>query len=394
MEKIKKRIMATASLHHLFNDGSVVVLPTIFPILLKETELLNDYSGIGDMMMIGLFVAVGFQLLLGHSARRHHSRYYLAADALLVGIFLLLMTLARSYLMLVLFFLGVRMGTSIYHPVGIAWISHTFRGKNLDRAMGVQSASGNVGVLIAFTTTGLLVHYFGWKAPLYGWGVFNLLAVAGGLALSRGAIERDAAEAPREKVSWRETFGTVGRFVPMILLSGTCWGISVNYASSLLNRGLGISMDRTGVILGFWMAAGTAAAFFYGHVSGKLNRTRTIILAYSVMLISSLVLGRSENAPLTTAAFIIYGTALFTTYPANLSFVGNTVKGKNRTAAFSLVSNIMIIGNSTFSFIAGRMSDRFGIHSPFLLISAFSFALIAYVAIMKRNGGIGSGDSA
>lgn len=385
--------MATAALHHLFNDGSVVVLPTIFPILLKETELLNDYSGIGNMMMVGLFVAVGFQLLLGHSARRRHSRYYLAADAFLVGISLLLMTLAQNYLMLVLFFLGVRMGTSIYHPVGISWISHTFRGRNLDRAMGVQSASGNVGVLIAFTTTGVLVHYFGWRAPLYGWGVFNLLAVAGGLILSRGAIDRNVTEAPREKVSWRETFGTVGKFIPMILLSGTCWGISVNYSSSLLNRGLGISMDRTGVILGFWMAAGTAAAFFYGYVSGKLDRIRTIILAYSVMVISTLVLGLSDNAALTTVFFIVYGTALFTTYPANLSFVGSTVKGRNRTAAFSLVSNIMIIGNSIFSFIAGRMSDRFGIHSPFLSISAFSFVLIAYVAIMKRAGGMRPADN-
>lgn len=388
MESYKKRVMATASLHHLCNDGSVVVLPTIFPILFSSGHLIHRYSDIGTMIMIGLVVAILFQHVIGHNAKCNHSRFYLAADALLVGISLVLMTLSKNFAMLVIFFIGVRMGTSIYHPVGISWISHVFTGGKLDKAMGVQSASGNIGVFLAFTTTGLLAEHFGWKAPLYIWGGINMLAVGIGLAISKGT-KLDALEAvSKEKISWKQTFGTIKKYIPLMILSGMCWGITINYAPSLLNHSLGISIGKTGTILGFWMVAGTLSAFFYGNISGKLGRVKAVSIAYITIFAMTLIITLSRSPALTAASLMIYGIVLFLTYPANLSFVGSDVSGRNRTAAFSIVSNMMIISNSISSFVAGFLSDRFSIHFPFVLISAFSLLLLGYVTIMRKKGRI------
>jgi MFS family permease len=371
-------------LHHLCNDASVVALPAIFPILYREGVLIRRYSDIGTTILIGLAVAILFQLIIGHHVKRRHYRCCLALDALIVGISLLLMTLSRNYLMLVLFFVGVRVGTSVYHPVGISWISSTFAGRNLDRAMGIQSAFGDIGVLAAFISTGFLAQYLGWRIPLLLWGVLNLSAVAIGLSFSRGTNEPVRPQPEEERVSWIETINQLKSFMPVILLGGMAWGVTLGYAPSLFNHRHGISMSGTGIILSCWMAAGAVSSFLYGKISDLLGRHRTITIAYVVVVVTSLTLGLSGNAHLAIGAFVVYGTALFVTYPAILSFVGSTVGEKNRTAAFSLVSTIQILGNSTFAFVSGFLSDAYGINTPFILLSGATVLSVIYITLFLR----------
>jgi MFS family permease len=134
------------------------------------------------------------------------------------------------------------------------------------------------------------------------------------------------------------------------------------------------------------MAAGTLSAFMYGRVSASLGRARTLVYAYIVIMIVSVVFGLGRNIPLAIGAFALFGIALFSTYPANLSFIGSRVEERHRTAAFSLASNIMIIGNSIFSFVSGRISDRFGINAPFLLLGVMTVIVLAYLVVMVRTG--------
>ncbi len=392
MERIKRRILSTVVLHHFCNDASVVALPAIFPVLYTQKTLIKRYSDIGTVILIGLVVAIFFQLIIGHNVKRRHYRRLLVLDAAIVGISLLLMTLSRNFLMLVLFFIGVRIGTSVYHPVGISWISHTFRGGRLDRAMGFQSAFGDLGVLAAFASTGLLAQFYGWRAPLLLWGIINIAAVAASLIISRGTEALEASqEREEERVSWRETFGKLRTFIPVIILGGMAWGVTLGYAPSLFNHRLGISMSQTGTILSCWMAAGAAVSFLYGKIAQVLGRHSTIMIAYVVIVLTAITIGLSSNSSLTIGAFIVYGVALFITYPAILSFVGSTVDEKNRTAAFSLVSTIQIVGNSSFAFISGFLSDAYGINTPFLLLGAATLLSVIYLAIIMRTRKITAG---
>ena len=388
----KRRLLGSIALHHACNDASTIVLPMIFPVLLKQKLLIHSYSDIGNMVLVGLVIAVLFQAFVGQFAKTRHSRYYLAIDAILVGTSLILMTLSTSYWMLVVFFIGVRMGTSIYHPVGISWIAHIFSGKDLDRAMGFQSAFGNIGVLLAFASTGFLAQHYGWQAPLFLWGAINIIAVAIGLYLSRNAYGKGEIEQQiedeKEPLSWTKAFHGIKSFIPIMILGGLAWGITVNYAPSLLNHRLGVPMSATGMIMGCWMAAGTLSAFMYGRVSARLGRARTLVYAYIVITVVALVFGLGRSVPLAIGAFAIFGMALFSTYPASLSFIGSSVEPRNRTAAFSLASNIMIIGNSIFSFVSGRISDSYGINAPFLLLGGMTIIVLAYLVIMIRTGRI------
>ena len=134
------------------------------------------------------------------------------------------------------------------------------------------------------------------------------------------------------------------------------------------------------------MATGTLSAFMYGKISTRLGRARTLVYAYLVITVVAIIFGLGRNIPLAIGAFALFGIALFSTYPANLSFIGSSVEPRNRTAAFSLGSNIMIIGNSIFAYISGKISDTYGINAPFLLLGGMTMIILAYLALMIRSG--------
>ena len=391
MNTRQRRILGAVSLHHATNDASVVALPTIFPLLYSQGVLIKRYSDIGTLMLVGLFIAVLSQIFIGHHVKGRHYRYFLALDALIVGVSLILMPLSHNYAMLLLFFIGVRLGTSIYHPVGISWISKTFSNSGIDRAMGFQSAFGDIGVLAAFASTGFLTDRFGWQAPLVMWGCVNIIVMATGLSISRGTSDRVAPDDEHEQVSWRETICGIRYFIPMLLLGGLAWGVTLGYAPSLLNHKLGISMRYTGIILGAWMAAGALASLSYGRISAMIGRPRTIMIAYAMTIVIALTIGLSNDTALTVTAFILYGMSLFIIYPAILSYVGSSVSAKNRTATFSAVSNFQILGNSIFAFVAGFLSDAFGIHTPFLLLGGATCLVVVYLAFILARGKIHPG---
>ena len=377
---------------HACNDGSVVILPAVFPVLYNRQYLITRYSDIGTMIMLGLGVAIVSQALIGHFSKPRQTRYYLAADALLVGVSLLLMTTSTSYLTLVLFYAGIRLGTSIYHPVGVSWVSHSFQGNELDRAMGIQSAFGNIGVMLAFTSTGFLLDSFGWQMPLFIWGGLNLTVLAAGLLVSRKTVSAqevlEQKESERQPVSWPKAFRHMRAFIPMMLLGGLAWGIMLNYSPSLLNHRLGMSMSKTGMILGGWMCAGTFAALMYGRLTAVLSRRRTLIGAYALMASAAFVLGTAKNVPLIVIAFVSFGLALFTTFPSILSFVSLMLAPRDRTAGFALSANVNIIGNSIFAYISGHISDSFGIQAPFLLLGSITAMVLIYMSVLLRTGRI------
>lgn len=388
MDNRKKRMLATVSIYHACNDGSSVALPAIFPILYTQGLLIKDYTAIGTIVLSGLAVAVVAQSFVGHYVRPRHSRYFLALDALIVGISLLLMTLSSNFGMLVLFFIGMRLGTSIYHPVGISWVSHTFGKTSLDKAMGIQSAFGNIGVLLAFTSTGFLAHHFGWKMPLYIWGLINLLAVPVGLMLSTGTVNRDEIAEERkvekEPVSWITAFRELKVFIPLTLLGGLAWGIIINYSPSLLHHRLGLPMSSTGMVLGCWMSAGTIAALMYGRTITWLGRCRTILAAFAIITVTAFILAFGTSLTVIIPAFALLGLALFTTYPAVISFISSTVRKRNQTAGFAINANVAIGGNSVFTFVSGHLSDAFGIQTPFLLLGSASIFILIYISAMIR----------
>jgi MFS family permease len=385
MDAKQKKILGAVAVFHVFNDASVVTLPTIFPILYTQGYLIKRYADIGTLILAGLAVAILFHFFVGHWAKGRHYRTLLFLDVLTVGLFLWLTPYARSFGMLILFYIGVRIGSSIYHPVGVSWVTNSFRGAIFDRAMGIQSAFGDVGVLAAFLGTGYLAQHYGWSVPLHVWGALCVAGAFAGLLLSRGTNGADDAGDESEPVSWSETIRDQRHFIVPAVVSGVAWGITMAYGPSLLNHRLGAPMSLTGIILGGWIAAGVVASLTYSRIAGHIGRDGVLILGFSVTAATTCLIGITTNLVLAAALIAIFGYALLLTFPALLTLVGASAKSRNRTAAFSLIANLQILGNAVFAFMAGFMSDAWGIHSPFIMLGALSLIVAIYAAALRTR---------
>jgi MFS family permease len=380
---MKKKILLTASLFHMLNDAASVITPTIFPILYSQAFLITRYSQIGLLSNIGLFTTLIVQFLAVRLSYKYEYRTLLLVSGAGICAATALVPLSRTFGMLVLFFVFIRVFTSFYHPVIIAWVSKSMAGsgKELDDAMGIQSGSGNVGVMLAYLTVGYMAQRWTWKMPLYAWSLFGIVIIILGLMAVRGVSSRNADHAPKLGVrSWWQSLLSVKRYIPGFFFGGMGWSVTVYFAPSLLNHRFAIPMGRTGLFLALWIGLGTITGYGYGAWSRRFGRKKIFLLSLGGAAVCLFVLGFAPVKGLAVAALVLFGGFLLMTYPSLHTFVGSTVPAEGQTQAFSWVSNIQLISGALVSLVSGFLSDALGIQFPFILTGILTLGIFAFYA--------------
>jgi MFS family permease len=377
---MKKRILMSASFFHAMTDAATVVIPTVFPILYSRKFLITSYSQIGLLSNLGLVATVLVQFLVVRVSYKLEYRTLLLASGLGICATMALIPFARTFAVLLLLFLLLRIASSFYHPVMIAWISksRTGAGKELDDAMGIQSGSGNLGVILAYLTVGFMAQRWTWKTPLFAWSLFGLVLGAVGIVILRG-ISSKAAERPSlSPASWARSLEGIKRYIPGFFFGGMGWSVTVYYAPSLLNHRFGVPMGRTGLFLALWIGMGTITGYGYGVWSRRFGRKRVFLTSLGGATVSLFLIGFARHQALAVAGLVAFGGFLLMTYPSLHTFVGSTVPEGGQTQAFSWVSNIQLLSGAVVSLGAGFLSDAVGIQFPFVLTGVLTLAVFLF----------------
>jgi MFS family permease len=376
-----RRILVSSSLFHALNDAATVAVPMVFPILYTQRFIIHSYSQIGLLSNFGLLTTLLFQVLVVHLSRKVEYRYLLGTSFLGICLTLLLIPLSSSYFWLFFLYLIFRVFDSFYHTVGMAWVSRTHPRQAIDLAMGVQSGSGMFGVFLAFLTFGYLAQSSDWQWPLRVWaGACFLLGLLSFLLIRNHPFPKDTASR-LDLSSWVDTARLVRRHIPGFLFGGASWAVTIYFAPSLLHHKFAISMGRTGLFMAVWIGIGTMTTYLFGPISRKFGRARAFKVGLAGASLSLLLVGLSPRPGPAVLGLFIFGTFLFLIFPALQSFVGNTCPETSQPQAFSLVSNLQMLAGALISLLSGFLSDRFGISSPFVVISvlgAAAFVLSAF----------------
>jgi MFS family permease len=88
------RLLWMISFHHACNDGTLMALVALIPILVEEMNL--SYYEVG-VLGFGLIITVVVQYVVGRFADRIFSRYLLEIGALLMGASFLLLLLVSDF---------------------------------------------------------------------------------------------------------------------------------------------------------------------------------------------------------------------------------------------------------------------------------------------------------
>lgn len=380
-------ILFANSIFHLTNDGAVTViagqitvLQSLFAFGPFETGLLTGTA---------LLVTAVFQVLFGAMSDRRDPSRFLPLGILILGVGTLFVASATSFLLLVVIVAVSRIGASFYHPVGIAWIGREFQGEALDRSMGFQSSFGDTGVILGMATSALIAVSWGWQSPFLLWGGINLAAVALGVWLVRGRHypPKDAAD----RREYRSLLRDVRPWLFPLSLVGAGFSIVTAFGPPLLKYKFGLGDASASVSIALWILAGAIVAFFFGRVSKRFGRFRTLAASYALFSTACFVGAAAGELAIVLAAFWTLGSALFVTYPALFAFASETSQERLRGTAFGVILGFQLLGGSLGSYAAGSLAASLRTTldlewtAPFYLLGALVLAGFVYLFAIRRK---------
>jgi len=377
------RLLWAISFHHLCNDGTLMALIALIPILVNEMDL--SYYDVG-LLGFGLVITVVVQYGVGRVADRRFSKILLEAGAGLMASSFLLLLLVNDFAGLFAAVIAMRIGAAFYHPVGTSWISRAFGGSRLDTALGVQSGVGNLGVIIAWISSGYLGEFYSWKAPCVLWAGLNLSAIAIGMLVIRETGMKPSQFAKRERTSSRLTFRKIGILSIPIMTGGALYQVTSYFGPLNLTKNGEWSAAGADLMFAFWIAVGTITSYYFGAISARFDRTWLLKLAYSVSCASVLLLAVANQWYFVAAILAVYGALLFVTYPAIFAFVIEATSDNERGTAFGILFGLQLGGGAATVYGCGALADVLG-NPAYSFVVVFVMASLSTVALFSWEKG-------
>jgi len=365
-----KRLLWAICYHHLCNDGTLMALIALLPILVEEMGI--SYYEVG-LLGFGLIITVVVQYGVGKFADRQSSKLLLEAGAVLMALSFLLLLLVDDFPGLFAAVIVMRVGGAFYHPVGTSWITRAFGGPQLETALGVQSGVGNLGVIIALVSSGYLGEYYSWKAPCILWAGLNLAAVAIGTLVIRETGVRPSQLSQGERIHSRLTLQKIGVLSIPIMTGGALYQVTSYFGPLNLTKNGEWSASSADVMFAFWIAIGTVTSYYFGAICARFGRSWLLKTGYSVSCASVLLLAVVSQWYLVAAALAVYGAMLFVTYPALFAYVTEATSEKERGTAFGILFGLQLGGGAATVYACGTIADILG--DP-----AYSFVVASVMA--------------
>ncbi len=365
------RLLWMISFHHACNDGTLMALIALVPILVKEMNL--SYYEIG-FLGFGLIITVVVQYAVGRFADRIFSRNLLEIGALLMGASFVLLLFVGDFSGLFLAVISMRIGAAFYHPVGTSWITREYAGKYVETALGIQSGVGNFGVIIALGTSGFLGELFTWKAPCLLWAGLNFAAVLLGLAL----IKEDGIKTRvTKKTSHAPSISTLSKMwflVIPIVAGGALYQVTSLCGPVRLTEGADWSPGNADLIFAMWIGIGTVTSYYFGAMSARFGKKRLLLAGYLVSAIAVVILAFALDWYVIGPVLLVYGAFLFVTYPALFSIINEVTDESERGTAFGLLFGFQLGGGAVMVYICGIVADA--LNNP-----DYAFAIVAILAV-------------
>jgi len=391
----KQQILSTVSLFHGFNDGAISVIPLLFPIFKIIFDL--SYTQIGAITSGGLAISLISQLCIGRISDKKNYRTLLSTGILILSASMLFFTTAQGFLTVMLAMFILRFGSSFFHPLGIGLISRTFKKQNLDSAMGIQSGFGDLGAFLAVLTTLYIAELKGWQFPFYIWSFCGIIILFTGILLTRSTDEtyfrynqshhqkQTVSEAFRE---WKTMMRKMKVFVPLLIISGAIWGVTVSYLPLYLDETTNLLLPIIGLLVSCWIGIGTIISFFYGRIQHIIGRRKLLTIAYLFTGLSSISIILTPSIPLIIAMIFLLGISSFLTFPALFSFISEATHESKEGKTFGYTFTLQLGGGTVFLFLSGAIADILGIWIPFAFLGISSLFATFLLLITHKQSSI------
>jgi len=280
--------------------------------------------------------------------------------------------------------------SSIYHPVGIAWLvrNSTARGK----ALGINGIFGSVGIASAALTAGALIDAFGWRAAFIVPGAVSLITGAALFVCMRLGLVSEGQVAHRGDPE--PSRGAMVRAFAVLLLTMAIMGIVFQASQAAIPKMFDLRLrdlagDGTfgiGLIVALVYTVGGITQVVGGHLADRYP-LKPIYLGSFVLQVPVLVgiaaLGGVPLIGLTALMVLLTSAAL----PAENLLLARYTPQRHHGLAYG-VKFVLAFGTAPLSIMmVSAIQARTGEFAwLFIVLAGFALAAVLAAALLPGEG--------
>ncbi|OYU29707.1 MAG: MFS transporter [Comamonadaceae bacterium PBBC2] len=275
------KVMGLVGLAHASSHFSHLLLPLLFPILIRDFGW--SYSELGLLSTLFFVVSGVGQASAGFVVDRFGARPVLFASMVLFALACLLASVAQGYAALMGVAVLAGLGNAPFHPVDFTILNQRVSTPRLGYAFSAHGLSGNLGWAVApvfFTGLGAL---WGWREAFVAAAVMYaaLLLL---LWLYRNDLQTEASARPQAGQAASQDLNFVR--LPVVwwcfaffLLSTVTLAVVQNFSVPILKALHGVSLEVASMTLTAYMLCGAVGMLAGGFVAARWPRLSDRVVA-------------------------------------------------------------------------------------------------------------------
>lgn len=144
-----------------------------------------------------------------------------------------------------------------------------------------------------------------------------------------------------------------------------------------------LTIFQAGLMVSIPLLCSTVSIVFAGFLADRVDHVNQIVMALSLMAVSSILLGFTRSVALLTAIFsvILVGNSLF--HPAGFTLSSGVMSSDRRTTALGFFNAGGIMGFALGPFSVGALLGRFQWRTIYLVWTVILIFTIAYMLTLK-----------
>lgn len=335
---------------------------------------------------------------VGLMADRWRAKPMMAGGIALMGGGLLVAGAVPSPLVMTLALAVVGVGASVYHPAGIALISHTVRLRGL--ALGVNGVFGSLGIALAPLVTGLLTWAFGWQTALVILGCVGLATA--GLVQRVRVDEAIRPHGTRGAAPGRNLLPIYVLLCVALVMGGIAYRgnmillpaymeLKTTFLAGLIDRlplpaGHGKTTLAASILASLVFFAGLFGQVAGGRLADRMELRRAYLFFHGLSVPFLLAMAFTSETALVACA-VLYGFFSFGMQPVENSLIAGITPARWRSTSFAVKFALNFgIGSSVVQLIA-PIKTRYSVETVYVFLAG-AVCLIAAcalaMALMRR----------
>ena len=365
-KKAAATIIVAHAIKHIYNSGQTsLIMPEI------KIGLGLSRAQFGSLATASAIAWWSSTMISGYLGDRFSNRAgrMLAVSLGIMGGAFFLAGVAPNYMAMlaVMFLAGI--GPAMFHPPAIGELARRYPERR-GFVVSLHGVAANVGEVFGAPIVATFLAFLVWRQVMAGSVVPALLFASAVWVLVPSRRVEGTSEISSVRGYFRSLFGMLRNRILLLLIVSTALrsigeGAIAGFLTLYMRDDLGYSLGTVALFLSVAQVAGIISLPTMGFLSDKVGRKPVLVVGTGLVMMSALGLAVADPGYQLFLVVLVRGAFSFSLHHIFVAAALDIAPGVTQSTVVSLIYGAGFIG--TFSpYVAGLISDRYGIHSAFL----------------------------